>query len=65
MAAKKSRFQPRKTLSDNPAAIESLPKQIRNGDLFATSGREPERDRGQCQSDHFRHLVAASYRCRV
>lgn len=48
-----------------PLTIESPPRQPRNGDLFAIPGREPERDRGHCLSDHFRHVVAAGYRRRV
>jgi hypothetical protein len=46
-------------------AIEQPLSQPANGDLLAICGREPERDRGQCLSDHFHHVVAAGYRRRV
>jgi hypothetical protein len=52
-------------LFDNPPIIKPPPRQCGNGDLFAISRREPERNRRQCLSDHFHPVVAAGYRRRV
>jgi len=61
---KKDRCTPANLLFDNPSTVDPTSSQPGDGDLFAISGRGPERDRGQCLSDHARLVVAAGYRRR-
>ena len=60
-----NRFTRVNPLFDNLSTIESPSRQPGNGDLLAISGHEHERDRGQCLSDHFRHVLTTGYRRRV